>query len=138
MSLFYQSIHQIITLYVGGLLLGDEKMINIISELNGSRIDSLVLTNNSLTDFCLPILAKTLRSLHCLSDLHLNNNDFSDSGMQDLFHRDNYSPSLRLLNAACLRISCRTSYVVGCMFSEGNLSQVIISLKIHLECNLFL
>ena len=108
-------------------------------------VRTISLANNDLNDECLEIFSRVQRfmflilctpiryfkhlllncfihlilkrSLGFLESLYLNQNRFTDAGIEKLFGENTYSSSLKLLNVTRNKIGTRSAYFLGQMFS---------------------
>jgi hypothetical protein len=101
-----------------GQLIGDKGIIMLSQVLPNCPVEILSLGQNNITDKGLKEFATCVRSLTKLSILHLNNNMFTDEGIEKLFNDDNYSFSLQHINLSLNDISAKGAYAIGTMFSE--------------------
>mmetsp|Transcript_7929 Transcript_7929/g.11822 ORF Transcript_7929/g.11822 Transcript_7929/m.11822 type:complete len:1126 (-) Transcript_7929:770-4147(-) len=98
---------------------GDKGLQELVSHLAGCPVEILSLSNNNITDVGLKHFAPVFRSLKCLHTLHLTHNKFTDEGMEALFHIDNFSPTLRVLNVAFNELGKGSAWVLGRMFEKS-------------------
>ena len=63
------------------------------------------------------LLSTIIRSLGRLESLLLNQNRFTDAGIECLFGPDCYSATVKLLNLARNTIGTRSAYYLGLMFN---------------------
>ena len=69
-----------------------------------------------------------IRSLGSLEALHLNQNRFTDAGVEKLLANDTYSSTVKLLNLSRNKIGTRSAYFLGLMFSAERSSARLESL----------
>lgn len=101
-----------------------ELLSTLLENISGCPLEVLVLANNNITDDGLKILASKIRSFHYLHSLYLNNNQFGDDGIESLFHTDNFSSTLRILNIAYNKLGKTSAWSIGRMFAPGNISNL--------------
>lgn len=96
--------------------IGDLNLEKLCEVLPRCPITTLILNGNDLTDKGLIILSKILRSLSRLEDLQLASNYFTDIGIEAIFNKNTYSPTLRSINLAQNILTVNSALYIGSMF----------------------
>lgn len=109
---------------LAGQLIGDDGMRKLSSALVNCPVEVLVLTKNEITNEGMKEFAQVWRNIPRLEALYLNENQFSDEGVEDLFHHEHYSLTLRYLNLSRNNIGVRSASIIGSMFSHHSLAKI--------------
>ncbi len=99
-----------------GQLLGDSKAIELFAKLRRCPIHVLNMSNNKVSDESLKTLAHYLRSLPHLTDLLLSNNLISDAGVEMIFSKNSFSPTLKKVDLSLNSLSTKSAFALGRMF----------------------
>jgi len=115
----FSSFQRIVSIDLGGQLIGYSGMQKLVAQLPRCPLRVLSLTDNNIDDRSLELLSTILRSLAFLEELYLNQNKFTDSGLEHLFLPDTYSPMLKVVNLARNRLTTRSAYYLGLQFTSA-------------------
>lgn len=118
---------------VSELLIGDDGFIKLCDGLHKCPVQSLILTNNHISDKGMLHFADMWRSMAQLDTLKLANNKFTDKSVELMLHPTRYSPSIRALDLSKNRIGVRTAFYLGLMFVHervGRLEDLTIGVRV--------
>jgi hypothetical protein len=103
---------------IAGQRVGNDGLEMLLGNMDRCPVEVLGLTDNLIDDTGLEILSRKIRSFSMLRELYLNQNRFRDFGVQALFGKDSYSPTLEIINLARNTLGLRTAYFLGLMFTK--------------------